>query len=116
MLIKRTGSGLTEPLPDPVALSVQTNSHQLPLLLLLLGYFFPRLIVVLLYLFTDWWSSAFDSILWPLLGFLFMPLTVLWFGISAAYFSDNVQTIGLVIAVLLDLGIIGRGAKKKARA
>ncbi len=82
----------------------------------MLGYFFPRFIVVVLYLFTNWWGNAFDSILWPVLGFIFMPLTVLWFGVSETYFSDSVQTIGLVFAVLLDLGIIGKGAKKKAKA
>lgn len=86
----------------------------MPFLLLLLGFFFPRLVVVLLYVFTDWWSSAFDSILWPVLGFFFMPLTVLWYGISETYFPGSTQTIGLVIAVLLDLGIIGKGAKGKS--
>ena len=85
----------------------------MPLLLLFLGFFFPRLVVALLYLFTDWWSSAFDSAFWPIIGFLFMPLTVLWYGISETYFSESIQTIGLVIAVLMDFGIIGRGAKKK---
>ena len=85
----------------------------MPFLLLLLGFFFPRLVVVLLYVFTDWWSSAFDSILWPILGFLFMPLTVLWYGISETYFPGNIQTIGLVVTVLLDLGLIGKGARRK---
>ncbi|MEL7159997.1 MAG: hypothetical protein AAFN92_04505 [Bacteroidota bacterium] len=85
----------------------------MPILLLLLGYFFPRVMIVILYLFTGWWKNAFDSILWPILGFFFMPLTVLWYGISETYFGGGVQTIGLVIAVLLDLGLIGRGAKRK---
>lgn len=85
----------------------------MPLILLLIGFFFPRLIVVLLYLFTDWWSNAFDSILWPILGFLFMPLTVLWYGISETYFPGSIQTVGLVIAALLDLGIIGKGARDR---
>lgn len=97
----------------PTRLSDNQPALTLPILLLFFGFFFPRLVVVLLYLFTDWWSSAFDSILWPILGFFFMPLTVLWFGISETYFSDSVQTIGLVIAVLMDLGIIGRGSKKR---
>lgn len=94
-------------------LNKYTKTYHVPFLLLLLGFFFPRLVVVLLYLFTSWWSNAFDSILWPILGFLFMPLTVLWYGISEAYFPGNIQTIGLVIAVLLDLGLIGKGANRK---
>lgn len=87
----------------------------MPILLLLLGFFFPRVIIILLYLFTGWWRAAFDSLLWPVLGFLFMPLTVLWYGISETYFPGNVQTIGLVVAVLLDLGLIGRGTRRRRR-
>ncbi|MEM9526328.1 MAG: hypothetical protein AAGA31_06945 [Bacteroidota bacterium] len=85
----------------------------MPIILLLLGYFFPRVMIVVLYLFTGWWKSAFDSVLWPILGFFFLPLTVLWYGISETYFPGNIQTVGLVIAVLLDLGLIGKGAKRK---
>jgi hypothetical protein len=85
----------------------------MPILLLILGYFFPRLIIFLLYIFTGWWSAAFHSIIWPLLGFFFMPVTTLWYGVSETYFGDDAQTIGLVVAVLADLGLIGRGAKGK---
>ncbi len=79
----------------------------MPLLILLLGFFFPRIVVVLLYFFTEWFRNAFDNILIAVLGLIFLPLTTLWYGISEAYFSSNVQMIGLVVAVLLDLGIIG---------
>lgn len=78
----------------------------MPLLILLLGFFFPRLVIVLLYFFTGWFRAAFDGFILPLLGFLFLPLTTLWYGISETYF-EGVQTIGLIIAVLLDLGIVG---------
>ena len=79
----------------------------MPLLILLLGFFFPRLVIVLLYFFTGWFRNAFDNILIALLGLIFLPLTTMWYGISEAFFSSNVQMIGLVVAVLLDLGIIG---------
>ena len=86
----------------------------MPLLLLLVGYFFPRLVVAVLYLFTDWWSNSFDGWLIPLLGFFFMPLTVLWYGISVAFFDGGaIHLIGMAVAIALDLGLIGRGAKKK---
>lgn len=85
----------------------------MPIILLVLGYFFPRLIIVLLYIFTAWWKTAFDSVLWPVLGFLFLPLTTLWYGISEVFFGEQLQTIGLIIAVLADLGIIGRSARKR---
>lgn len=79
----------------------------MPLLILLVGWFFPRLIILLLWFFTGWFGRAFDGYLLPILGFILLPLTTLWYGISETYFDGSVQTIGLVITVLLDLGIIG---------
>ena len=79
----------------------------MPLLILLLGFFFPRIIIVLLWFLTGWFRDAFSGILLPLLGLIFLPLTTLWYGISEVYFPGNVQTIGLIVAVLLDLGIVG---------
>ena len=78
---------------------------------LIAGFFFPRLVAVLLYFFTDWWSASFSGVLLPILGFLFMPITLLWYGISEAFTTDSIQTGGLIVAVLLDLGIIGGGVK-----
>ena len=83
----------------------------MPLLILLLGFFFPRLVIVLLYFFTGWFARAFDGFILPLLGFFFLPLTTLWYGISETYF-ESAQTIGMIIAVLLDLGIIGSRLRK----
>lgn len=85
----------------------------MPLLILLLGFFFPRLIILLLWFLTDWFRAAFDGILIPLLGLIFLPLTTLWYGISETYFDGNVQLIGLVVAVLLDLGVIGGSARRR---
>ena len=87
----------------------------MPILLLIFGFFFPRLIIFLLYLFTGWWSAAFNSVIWPLLGFFFMPLTTLWYGISETFFTEQVQTVGLIVAVLADLGLIGRGARGRRK-
>lgn len=83
----------------------------MPLIPLIAGFFFPRLVVILLYLFTNWWSDSFSGVLLPILGFLFMPITLLWYGVSEAFTTDSVQTAGLIVAVLLDLGIIGGGVK-----
>ena len=84
----------------------------MPLIPLILGFFFPRIVIVLLYLFTDWWKASFDGILIPLLGFFFLPLTTLWYGISEAFFDGSIQTIGLIVAVLMDLGIVGSRFRK----
>ena len=88
----------------------------MPCFVLLLGFFFPRLIIVLLWFFTSWFSDAFTGILLPLLGLIFLPLTTLWYGISEVYFPGTTQTVGLVVAVLLDLGIVGGGARRRRTA
>jgi hypothetical protein len=87
----------------------------MPILLLLLGVFFPRLIIVMLYFLTNWFSSAFDGILLPVLGFLFLPVTLLAYGIVTYFYgsaSSGVPLIIMVVAVALDLGLIGRGVKR----
>ena len=88
----------------------------MPILLLLLGFFFPRVIILILYFFTGWFRTGFDGIILPILGFLFLPITLLWYGLVQYYFGGSwttIPTIGIVIAVLLDLGLIGRGAKRR---
>ena len=91
----------------------------MPLLLLLIGVFFPRLVIVVLYFLTSWFAASFDGFIIPLLGFIFMPITVLWYAIVQYYFGGGwtvLPLLGMVLAVGLDLGIIGRGARRRSRA
>jgi len=88
----------------------------MPVLLLLLGVFFPRIVILVLYFFTSWFSDAFSGILMPLLGFLFLPVSLLWYGLVQYFFGGEwsmVPLIGMIIAVLLDFGLIGGGLKKR---
>lgn len=78
----------------------------MPILILLLALFIPRVTMFLLWLFTDWFQGVFSTVLWPVAGFICMPLTTLWFSIVVKYFGgvwDIVPIIGGVIAVLIDL-------------
>lgn len=87
----------------------------MPILLLALGYFFPRIVILVLYFLTSWFSAAFDGILLPLLGFLFMPISLLAYGIVSYFYGaawSGVPLIIMVVAIALDLGLIGRGAKR----
>jgi len=88
----------------------------MPILLLLLGFISPRIMVVVLYFFTGWFRGSFDGYLLPILGFFFLPITLLWYGIVQYYYAGawtTVPTIGIIITVLVDLGLIGKGAKGK---
>lgn len=75
------------------------------------GLALPRVVIVLLVIFTDYIGRAFDSFLWPLLGFFFLPTTTLaWAWAHNTRGSvRGVHIVIVVVAVLLDLGVIGSG-------
>ena len=56
-------------------------------------------------------NAAFDSfsILVPLLGFLFLPWTTLMYVLVAPGGVDTVDAIGLVLALVLDIGSYAAG-------
>jgi hypothetical protein len=64
---------------------------------------------------SDYIGRAYETTIWPLLGFLFMPLTTLAYAYAI---NSNGSVAGgylivVVLAVLIDLGIIGGGASRK---
>jgi hypothetical protein len=84
----------------------------MPCLVILLALLAPRLTIILMALFSDYLGAAYQTVIWPLLGFFFMPLTTLayaWAMNSSGSVSGGWLVV-VVIAVLLDLGIIGGGA------
>lgn len=77
----------------------------------------PRFVLVVLWAFSDYLTSAFGSFLWPLLGFLFLPTTTLAYAVARNEFG-GVRGIGVVLVALgalLDLGVIGGGARGRRR-
>ena len=82
----------------------------MPLLLLLLGLFLPRVVAVLLWFFTNWFSNAFDDWVIPLLGFLFFPYTLLWYSAVINWYGGvwgPWQILFAVIAFAFDLSSYG---------
>lgn len=68
----------------------------------------PRLTLVLLALVSDYVGDAFSSWLWPLLGFLFLPVTTLAYAWAVHETEGHVRGLPLaivVLAVLIDLGL-----------
>lgn len=77
----------------------------MPCLFGLLALFIPRVVILALWFLTDWFVGVFDTILWPLLGLLFAPTTLLWYTVVVNVWGgewDTLQIVGLVIAVLID--------------
>jgi hypothetical protein len=78
----------------------------------------PRFAIVLVVLFSDYIGRAYQTGLWPFIGFLFMPLTTLAYAwaINTHESVEGVYLVVVVIAVLMDLGIVGGSASQRRRA
>jgi hypothetical protein len=84
-------------------------------LLAILAMITPRFVLVVLWLFSDYLARAYDSFIWPLLGFFFLPATTITYAIAENEF-DGVRGWGLVLVilgVLVDLGLLGGGARSR---
>lgn len=89
----------------------------MPCLVGCLALLFPRLAIILVVIFSDYLGAAYQTIIWPLLGFIFLPLTTLAYAFAWHLEpSGTVSGLGvvvIVIAVLIDLGILGGGASHR---
>jgi hypothetical protein len=83
-------------------------------LLLLLAIIGPRFVLILLALFSNYLQNAYTGLILPILGFFFMPFTTLAYAwaINETGEVSGLQLVVVVIAVLLDLGVIGGGGRK----
>lgn len=81
----------------------------MPCLLALIALFVPRIVIALLALLTTYMSSAYNTLIWPLLGFFFMPYTTLAyaFAMNSNGSVTGVYLVVVVIAVLADIGAFG---------
>ncbi len=87
----------------------------LVLALLLLS---PRIVLVLMYFFTDYLNRPFHShLLWLLAGFLFLPITTLVYTweVDTNRPLAGINLVFLVIAVVVDVSAHGGGASRKWR-
>ena len=83
----------------------------MPCLLLILSLVFPRIALLLLFIFSNYLQRAYHGLILPLLGFLFLPLTTLVYAwmVNTGQPTTGVNLLILVIAVVIDLGGIGGG-------
>jgi hypothetical protein len=86
-------------------------------LLLILFLAFPRIALVLLFLFTNYLQRAYHGLLIPLLGFIFLPLTTLAFAWMTNTHQPivGINVLILIITVVVDLGGLGGGAYSRRR-
>jgi hypothetical protein len=88
----------------------------MPCLIVLVALIAPRLSIVLLWLFTTFFAGIFTTPLWPILGFIFLPATLLWYVSVQHWFGGSwdgaIQIAGIVIALMIDISPAG-GRRRK---
>ncbi len=78
----------------------------MPCLLAVLTLLIPRAVIVVLWVFSGWFNGLFETMLWPVLGFIFLPTTLIWFTAVQHWFGGEwsvVPIVGIVIALVIDL-------------
>ena len=88
----------------------------MPCLATIIALAAPRLLIALLWMLTSWFRGVFHGSILPVLGFFFLPTTVLWYSAVHNWFNGNWTfwpLVGLVIALLVDLGPMKRNRAQR---
>ena len=90
----------------------------MPCFLLLVVQAFPRIALVLMWIFSTYLQRAFhDGLVLPVLGFIFLPLTTIVYAweLNSGMPTEGINLVWLLIAVIIDLGGLGGGAHRQSR-
>ncbi len=82
----------------------------MPCLFAIAALLAPRILILLLWLLTNWFDGLFDTALWPVLGFVFLPTSFLWFTAVQNWYGGEwglLQIVGLVVALSIDVSPAG---------
>jgi len=80
-------------------------------LLMIIVLAFPRVVLVLMWLFSHMLERAYHGLIIPVLGFIFLPITTIVYAwlINEHRPLEGINLLILIIAVLLDAGSHGGG-------
>ena len=77
----------------------------MPCLFALFALAAPRLVILILWFLTTWFKGLFPSLLYPVLGFIFLPTTLLWYTAVQRWFGGQWTlwpVVGIVGALAID--------------
>jgi hypothetical protein len=90
----------------------------MPCLLVIGILAFPRIVLILMWLFSHILDTAYHGLVIPLLGFIFLPITTIVYAwmVSHNMPMDGFNLFIIVIAVLMDAGSHGGARYSRRRA
>ena len=91
----------------------------MPCFLVIFILLFPRLTLALMWFFSTYLQRAFHGgFLIPLLGFIFLPLTTIVYAweLNNGMPTAGINLLWLLIAVIVDLGGLGGGARHRSKS
>ena len=89
----------------------------MPCLFVLLALATPRFVVIVLWLFSHWFRGVFTTPLWLIVGFCFLPTTLLWYTAVQHWFGGQWTLwpiIGLIVALSIDVSPASGKRRKKS--
>jgi uncharacterized oligopeptide transporter (OPT) family protein len=90
---------------------------RMPCLLFLVVLLFPRVVLIVMYLTSNYLQRVYHELLIPILGFLFLPLTTITYAwlVNSHLPLSGVYVIVLIVAVIIDIGGWGGGEYHRRR-
>jgi hypothetical protein len=82
----------------------------MPFLLVIVALIAPRVVLFMLWFLTTWPRGMFHTLLWPILGFILLPTTLLCYMVVQHWFGGHWTlwpVVAIVIALLIDLSPTG---------
>jgi hypothetical protein len=96
---------------------MRCDNPNVPCLFVLVICAFPRLVLVLMFLFSTYIQRAYHDLIIPIIGFIFLPLTTIvyaWLVNSHAPLA-GFNLLYLILAVVIDVGGLGGGEIQRRR-
>ena len=83
----------------------------MPCLLVIVVAAFPRVVLVLMFLLSNYIQRAYHDLLIPLLGFFFLPLTTIVYAwmVNSHMPLEGINLVILLVTVIVDVGGLGGG-------
>jgi uncharacterized BrkB/YihY/UPF0761 family membrane protein len=90
---------------------IEFTEDDMSCLILILFLIFPRIALLLIFIFSNYLERAYHGLLIPLLGFIFLPLTTLAYAwlVNTHQPIAGVNLVILIVAVIIDVSGWGGG-------